>query len=310
MEAVYANGQGDLTALKRTTEPLPEPSIYDVLVETHACGVSRLDCEVRSDDPAVSDVCSGKLGWSISGVAVRVGSRVTEVHTGDRVYGLTGFPTRAGGYAEYGVLPTETVLPVPENLSLIEAAGVPLAAMVAYQALFDIARVRAKHRVLVMGGAGAIGHFATQMARNVGASVCAVASERNHAFLRSLGASEVAPYERESDIAQSPPCDVVIDPIGGSATVLGLKVLVRGGILVSLSKAGRNPHTELRIYSRRIRRYALKPRRATFNAVNAMLERGVLQPAVMVVNGLDELPHAHALSESGHARGSIVCQVR
>jgi NADPH2:quinone reductase len=310
MTAVQAAEHGDVSVLRSCEVALPEPGLYDVLARVHAIGVSRLDCEVRSGVPEVTELCGTRMGWSVAGTAVRTGGKIGHVDVGDRVYGLVGFASRGGGYADFALLPTETVLRIPEAVGFSEAAAVPLAAMVAYQALFDVARLRSKQRVLVTAGAGAIGHFAVQMAAAAGASVSALASERNHAFLRSLGADEVAEHQAAHLQSALSQCDVVIDSVGGQMTALGLRVLSRSGTLVSLSKGGRDPHVALSLSTRRLQRHSLRPRRATLHAVSEMIEQGRLWPTVMEVDGLPELRHAHTLSESGHARGCIVCRLR
>ena len=169
----------------------------------------------------------------VSGTVVATGGPGLGLEVGDEVYGLVRFD-RDGGAAEYVAVPAVDLAPAPRTTSPVEAAALPLAALTAWQALHDHARLQAGEEVLVHGGAGGVGAFAVQLARAAGAHVTATARAADAGLVRGLGAERVVDYEREAFDADGRVFDVVLDTVGGETLDRSFDVLRPGGRLVTL----------------------------------------------------------------------------
>ncbi len=308
MKAVAIDEFGGLEVLKSRVLPVPQPSHEEVLVRVAAAGINPVDWKTRSGAGMAERIKALPfvLGWDIAGTVEQQGRRVTMFEPGDRVMGMVNFPAAGGGYAEFVVAPDTHLVKVPDSLSLRDAAAVPLAALTAWQALFDTARIGAGDRVLIHAAAGGVGHFAVQLAKQKGAYVIGTASARNHEFARSLGCDEVYSYGGDEPWTRIDDVKTVIDTVGGETRAQSLKVLARGGLLVTLqtgdSKAGLNSPT-------RVKQILVKPNQHQLEQIAAMLCDGSLRVQAMAVNGLRNVTEAHSLSESRHVRGKIVVTV-
>ena len=143
--------------------------------------------------------------------------------------------SRNGAYAQYIAVRAAHVAPAPQRLPLAHAAGVPLAALTAWTALFDAAQVEAGQSVLIHAGAGGVGLFAIQLARRAGARVIATASAANHELLRRLGADVVIDYRAADFATDLADIDVVLDTVGGETRERSWPVLRPGGTLVAIA---------------------------------------------------------------------------
>src|SRR6201990_10618 len=198
MKAVRIHKYGGPEGLKYEEAPRPKPQGDEVLIRVHAAGVNPIDWKVREGH--MKDFWPHKfpliLGWDLSGVVEKLGRGVSRFKIGDEGYSLPD-PTRHGAYAAYiGVRDSELALK-PNSLHHIRAAAVPLAALTAWQSLFDTAQLQPGQRVLIHGGGGGVGHFAVQLAQLKGAYVFATASTKNQELLRELGANETIDYTRQ-----------------------------------------------------------------------------------------------------------------
>lgn len=247
------------------------------------------------------------LGWDVSGVVEAVGTGKKNYRAGDSVYAYVDLG-RGGGYAEYIVAKEREISLKPKSLSHTEAAALPLAALTAWQALFDYAQLSAGQTVLIHGAAGGVGTFAVQLARWKGARVIGTASARNHEFLRKLGADQVIDYNTTKFEEVVKDVDVVFDMIGGDTQERSWAVLKKGGMLVSIVQ----PPSAQRAAEFGVRRADLlvEPNAAQLAQLTALIEAGRLKPVVQTVLPLTEVRKAHEMSESGHTRGKIVLQVR
>ena len=173
----------------------------------------------------------------MAGVVEAVGPGVTLYRPGDEVLGMPLFPHLPGAYAEYVVGPGQALRAQARTvLSFEEAAGLPLAALTAWQGLVDTGKLKAGQRVLIHAAAGGVGHLAVQIAKSLGAYVIGTASAAKHEFVRGLGADEVIDYHEADfvDVLREQPVDIVFDPIAGDYSRRSLKVLKDGGVLVSI----------------------------------------------------------------------------
>ena len=209
--------------------PVPEPGPGEVLVRVHAAGITRDELTWPTDRlPAIPS-------YELSGVVAAVGPGVDTVQPGEAVWALTPFD-RDGVAAELAAVPAKLLAPKPRRLGHAECAAVPLAALSAWQGLFDHGGLEAGQRVLVHGAGGGVGRFAVQLARWRGAHVIGTASPAGTAAARSSGADEVLDRTRADALAGLEPVDLVFDTVGGAA-LAGSGALVReGGRVVGVAE--------------------------------------------------------------------------
>ncbi|HEX8869585.1 MAG TPA: NADP-dependent oxidoreductase, partial [Lentzea sp.] len=216
MQAVVADQPGGPEVLRLREVERPVAGPLEVLVRVRAAGVNPSDWKGRASGggrfersfPAI-------LGYDVAGVVEAVGPGVTWLRPGDEVMGMPKFPALPGAYAQYVAAPSRHFVRKPASLSFEEAAGLPLAALTAWQGLVDTARLRAGQRVLVHAAAGGVGHLAVQIAHSLGAEVIGTTSAAKHEFVRSLGADDVIDYRTQdfAEVLSDRPVDVVLDTL-------------------------------------------------------------------------------------------------
>lgn len=230
MRALRAHRRGGPDELGVNTVPVPKIGTNEVLIEVHAAAITFAELswdETWEHVPTIP-------GHEFSGVVVDRGSDVRDPQIGDPVYGLIRFELQ-GAAAEYVTVPAADVAPKPSTLSHAEAASIPLAALTAWQGLYDLAKVQAGERVLIHGGAGGVGAFAVQLADHTGAEVTATArGAQALALCRELGADHVIDTDTDDFTSAGRAFDVVFDTIGGGVLDLSYDVLVPGGRLITL----------------------------------------------------------------------------
>ena len=171
------------------------------------------------------------MGWDFSGVVDSFGSAVHGFNAGDAVFSRPDI-SRNGAYAEFIAVKESELALKPVSIDHVHAAGLALAGLTGWQALFETAKLSAGQRVLIHAAAGGVGHIAVQLAKWKGAHVIGTAAKRNHDFLLQLGVDQAVDYdvERFDEVVQ--PVDVVFDTIGGDTQERSWKVLKRGGVLL------------------------------------------------------------------------------
>src|SRR6266481_1263893 len=201
MKAIRIHNYGGPEVLHYEDAPRPEPQAGEVLVRVHAAGVNPIDWKVREGH--MKDFWPHKLplilGWDVSGTVEKVGPRPAAAgrfKKGDEVYSLPD-PTRNGAYADYIVVRESDLALKPNSLHHIRAAAVPLAALTAWQSLFDTAQLQPGQRVLIHAASGGVGHFAVQLAKWKGARFFATASTKNQDLLRELGVDNAIDYTQQ-----------------------------------------------------------------------------------------------------------------
>jgi len=237
IKAVRIHEFGDADVLQYEDVERPELQAGEVLVRVRAAGVNPIDYWARKFP--LPGITAGQLpyilGWDIAGSVVALGEGVIQFEVGDEVYGMPRFPGEAKGYSEYVAAPVADLARKPQTLTHQEAAGVPMAALTAWQALFDTAHLQAGQTVLITGGAGGVGHYAIQLAKAHGARVLTTTSTRNVEFVHELGADIVIDYTRQPlTDGVTEEIDVVLDTIGQDVLRDAFKVVKRGGWIVSL----------------------------------------------------------------------------
>ena len=192
MQQVQLVEWGGPEVLHLAEVPVPEPVRGHVVVRVQAAGVNPIDTTTRKGlGPAAQLADTSKpvvLGWDIAGVVTAVAGDYTGFAVGDRVFGMVNFPVLGNAYAQYALVPAYQLAHAPDNVPMEQLGAAPLAALTAYQALFEVARLAAGERILIHAGAGGVGHMAIQLAAAAGAQVYTTASARNREFVESLGA--------------------------------------------------------------------------------------------------------------------------
>jgi NADPH:quinone reductase-like Zn-dependent oxidoreductase len=309
MTAVRISRFGGPDVLQVEQVPRPEPGPGELLVRVHAAAINPVDTGVRAgQSQGIADARLPYIpGYDLSGVVAEVGEGVTRFAPGDEVFAMLDL-RRGGAYAEYAIVRDAEAAAKPRSVTHAEAASLPLVALTVWQAFFATADLQPGQTVLIHAGAGGVGSAAIQIARWRGARVIATASERNHEFMRSLGADVVIDYttQRFEDIARD--VDVVLDPIGGETQVRSLATLRDGGILVGLmglTAAARSPARNVRATAILVDADSAQLRR-----IAELVDAGDLRPIVSHLLPLDQAPDAHRQSETRRTRGKIVLEVR
>jgi NADPH:quinone reductase-like Zn-dependent oxidoreductase len=317
VKAVRYHDYGGPEVLCYEDAPIPEPGPPDVLVRVHAAAVNPADRQIRAGLRFRLEKPFAFIpGCEVSGVVEQTGSDVTQFAVGDGVYGMTGF---GGGYAEYVVAAEDNLGRKPASVDHVHAAALPVAALTAWDALFEVANLVAGQTVLIHAAAGGVGHIAVQLAKWQGAQVIGTASARNEAFVRELGAEEFIDYRAAAFEYVVRDVDVVVDAIpreaddatdvlAGETMARSWAVLKDGGILVSICA---NPALGPEAQKRGLRgAYArAKPGGDLLNRIAGLVDEGKLRPDVGTVLPLREARHAHELIQTGHTRGKIVLRV-
>lgn len=308
MKAVRIHQYGNAEVLRYEEAPLPEIPADDVLVRVVAASVNPVDWKVR--EGYLKDMLPYEfpltLGWDVSGVVEAVGAAVKDFKPGDAVYSRPDIK-RNGSYAEYIAVRADELAHKPTTISHVEAASLPLAAITAWEVLFSTARLQAGQRVLIHAGSGGVGSLAIQLAKSCGAYVITTTSEKNKAFVEALGADEVIDYTTEAFQETVSDVDLVFDTLGGDVQELSWGVLKRDGILVSII----SPPSEERAKSTGVRCafVFIEPSAVILTHLAGLVDDGIIRPIVGAEFALEDIVEAHALSESGHARGKIVLYV-
>ncbi|MFC9559552.1 NADP-dependent oxidoreductase [Agromyces sp. NPDC056965] len=315
MRALVIDQTGGADELHIAEVPDPIRISDEVVVRVVAAGVNPIDAKTRSGRGVSRAIPSypAVLGGDFAGVVESVPYSAHPLQPGDRVYGMGRVPRLGGSYAELISVSSMSLTRMPATLSFAEAAAVPLAALTAWGAVVDTARVHDGQRVLIHAGAGGVGHFAVQFAAYFGAVVTTTGSARNADFLRDLGARRVIDYtaERFEEVATDQ--DVVIDLIGNVTDATGtrsLDSLRQGGLIVTVP-TGAWPTMAEEAAARGIRStgYTVAPDARTLSVITRLIDDGAVRVHVEREFPLEEGAAAHRLLEAGHVRGKIVLRV-
>lgn len=306
MHAIRQESFGGPEVLHLVEVDRPEPGPTEVLVRVHAAGVNPIDWKSRAA-PGLFQAPPFTVGWDVSGVIEAVAMGVNRFAPGDEVFGMPWFPREAGTYAEYVTAPSRHFARKPARLSHVEAAGIPLAGLTAWQILVETADIQPGQRVLVTAAAGGVGHLAVQIAKARGAYVIGTARRVKHEFLRELGADEVIDYTTTDVAVATDDLDLVVDLLGGKSSVRAVPTLRPGGLLVPLTGGG-DPAiaTAAAEHGVRVARFLVEPDHAGLEGLAAMVDAGQLRVEIDTVLPLAQAPRAHQIGETGRTRGKIV----
>jgi NADPH:quinone reductase-like Zn-dependent oxidoreductase len=308
MKAVRIHTYGGPEVLKYEEAPCPKPGPSELLIRVHAAGVNPVDWKIREGyfKQRLNHSLPLILGWDLSGVIETTGPDSVRLKAGDEVYSRPDF-SRDGAYAEYIVVRETEVALKPKSIDHIYAAAIPLAALTAWQSLFDAAGLSAGQMVLIHAAAGGVGSFAVQLAKWKGAHVIGTASKRNQDFVRNLGADQTIDYQttRFEDVVHE--VDVVFDTIGGDTQKRSWKMLKKGEILVSIV----DPPSAEAAAAHGVRQASVfvQPSATQLTELANLVDSGKIKPIVETVLPLSDARRAHELGQTGHTRGKIVLRV-
>ena len=315
MKAIAIQEFGGRDKLKVLDLPVPEVGPQDVLIQVKAAGVNPVDWKIR--EGFLRDLLPHHfpviLGWDAAGIISQVGSDVTRLKVGDEVYAYCRMAViQHGAYAEWISLPETNVSVKPKNVSFEEAATIPLAALTAYQSLFEAAGLQQGESVLIHAAAGGVGGFAVQLARHRGAKVFGTASPGNHEYVKGLGAELVIDYNTQDfrQVVRSVRpggVDVVLDCVGGDVVEQSLDILNSNGRLVTIAESGLVK--KLRAQGVNAHFVFVAPSSSQLDEITTLTESRKIHTHISSRFSLVEAAKAHELIESQHVRGKIVLTI-
>ncbi|AZO44940.1 NADP-dependent oxidoreductase [Mesorhizobium sp. M7D.F.Ca.US.005.01.1.1] len=294
MRAVIQNSVGGPDVLVIANQPDPTPKAGEVLVRVKAAGINPVDGSVRAGHYQLLGEPPFILGWDISGTIEALGAGVTGFKIGDEVFGMPRFPKQAAAYAELAVVPADEIALKPKGADHLQAGALPLAGLTAWQGLVRHGGLKSGQRVLVHAGAGGVGHLAVQIAKARGAYVIATASPQKLDFVRKLGADEVIDYTKGDFTDQVRDIDLVLEPLGGEHAERSLKVLKRGGVLVSLLNVSDATRAQASAQGIRVERMSVVPDRKGLQELAQLIDAKKLAVHVAKSFPLDQAGAAHA----------------
>ncbi|TSE09209.1 NADP-dependent oxidoreductase [Mesorhizobium intechi] len=320
-------------ALRLAEMPEPELRDNDVLVEIHAAGVNLFDSKLRDGEfkLIVPYRLPFILGHDVAGVVVRAGSKVRKFKPGDEVYARPR-DGRIGTFAEFIAMDEADVALKPKNLSMEEAASIPLIGLTAWQLLVETAGLKRGQKVFIQAGSGGVGTFAIQLAKHLGATVATTASAANADLVKALGADTVIDYKKDDFEKILQGYDVVLNSQDAKTLEKSLHVLKPGGKLISISGppdpvfAGKQKlnmvlKLVVRLLSRGIRSKArragvgysflfMRAQGDQLGNITSLIESGFIRPVIDRTFPFEKTNEALAYVEAGRAKGKVVVKVR
>ena len=333
MKAYTVNRYGKKEKLHLTTMSEPVVKENEVLVQIHSAGVNLLDSLLRNGDFKIFLPYKPpfKLGHDVAGVITKVGSGVSKFKVGDEVYSRPA-DYNIGAFAEQIAINEKDIALKPKNISMEEAASIPLVGLTSWQALVEIANLKKGQKVFIQAGSGGVGTFAIQLAKHLGATVATTTSAANISLVKSLGADVVIDYKSEDFETKLKDYDVVLYSNRDKKNLeKSLRILKTGGQLISLTgpptpefakQLGLAWHLKLitKLLSIGVKKQAKKLNvnftflfmRAEGNQlsqITKLIESGVIKPVVDKVFPFKQTNEAMAYVETGRAKGKVVVQV-
>jgi NADPH:quinone reductase-like Zn-dependent oxidoreductase len=302
MHAVLIRRFGGPEVVEYADVPTPVPRAGELLLKVEAASLNPVDLKIRSGGyPVVKeDKLPFVLGRDFSATVLQ--SDDAALPPGTLVHGMADM--KHGALAQYTIARPGQIAAVPGALDRMAAAAVPLAALTAWQGLFDHGGLRAGQRVLIHAGAGGVGHFAVQFAKARGAHVIATVSTDDVELTRSLGADEVIDHVQERFETKTRDIDLVFDLIGGEVQERSWAVLRRGGTLVST--VGQPPQQKAEAIGVRAVGYQAKPDANQLREIDALIQAGKVRPVVSRKYALGDAKEALRRLEDGHVTGKLV----
>ena len=302
----------------------PDPAADEVLVKVRAASLNRWDWHFVTGLPYITRVACGLrrprrepaiVGSDIAGVVVEVGADVARLQPGDQVYGAVDF----GGCAQFIAVPADKVQRMPSRLSFEQAAAVPVAGMTAVQGLVDAGHVTSGDRVLINGASGAVGTFAVQIAKALGAQVTGVCSSRDIEQTRALGADRVIDDTDDGFADRDERYDVMLDLAPFHTLSESLSVLAKDGRYVLFGNSGGDwlagalglPALKLRSWfvSQTLIARESRPSQDSWDLLHRLIQAGRVKPVIDRSYRLADTATALDYIGQGHARANVVIKI-
>ena len=333
MKAFVVNRYGKKEKLQLTTIAEPAVGQKDVLVQIYATGVNLLDSKIKGGEfklflPYKPPFA---LGHDVAGVVVNIGAGVKQFKVGDEVYARPS-DHRIGTFAEYISMNENDVALKPKNLTMEEAASVPLVGLTAWQALVEKANLKKGQKVFIQAGSGGVGTFAIQLAKHLGATVATTTSAANVDLVKSLGADIVIDYKKEDFETKLKDYDVVLNSQDSKTLEKSLRVLKTGGKLISISgppdpdfgdaiKASWFLKLIFKFISSGVRKKAkhlnvkfsflfMRANGSQLTEITHLIDSGVIRPVMDKVFPFEQTNEALAYVETGRTKGKVVITIK
>lgn len=287
----------------------PELPVDSVLIEVHAAAINPIDWIIMEGH--MQEMLAYELPWTIgfdvSGVVAEVGAGTAAFSVGDEVFARAD-GMQAGTMAEFAAVKADDLAIKPANISHAEAAGVPLAGLTAWQALFDKGGLQSGQRVLIHAGSGGVGTLAIQMAKHAGAWVASTASAENRALVEDMGADQFVDYSNEQfeDVVDT--CDLVFDMLGGDILKRSFAVVKPGGTIVSIK--GDAPEGLVEERGVTFHQFFMEPDGKQLAEIAALITDGSIRPVLDSTFELGDVVAAYDHARSGNANGKVAIAVR
>ncbi len=332
MEAFIVNHYGKKEELRLTDIAEPVVKGNDVLVQIHSASVNQLDSKIRNGEFKL--ILPYKppfiLGHDLAGVVTKVGSNISKFKVGDEVYARPA-DHRIGTFAEFISMNEKDVAMKPKNLSMEEAASIPLVGLTAWQALIEKANLKKGQKVFIQAGSGGVGTFAIQLVKHLGATVATTTSTTNIDLVKSLGADIIIDYKKEDFETILKDYDVVLNSQDTKTLEKSLQILKTGGKIISISgppdpdfgkeiNANWFLKTVLKFLSANIRKKAkrlgvnfsflfMRAQGEQLSEITKLIESGVIKPVIDKVFPFEQTNEAMSYIETGRAKGKVVVKV-
>jgi len=330
MKAAYINRYSNINDVQLGEQPTPVLTENDVLIKVHAASINPLDLRVLEGEfKAILPVqFPFILGNDFAGTVVQVGANVNNFKAGDEVYAKTDLN---GAFAEYTVVQQSSLALKPKNISMELAASLPLVSLTAWQALVEIAKVKAGQKVLIHAGSGGVGSVAIQLAKYLGATVATTTSGKNIRWVSALGADMIIDYKTTDFEQVLKDYDVVLDTQGGKTLEKSLNIVKRGGRIISISGPPDREFAEaihanwllkciIPLLSWSIRNKAKKrgitysflfmqPNGQQLSEISKLVDVGKINPVVDKTYEFSEIKDAFQYVNTGRAKGKVVLKI-
>ena len=295
--------------------PIPEPKSDEVQIQVEYVSVNPVDWKLS--EGVLKEALPHKLpvtvGWDVSGLICKVGSDVRNFRPGDPVFAYCRKEiVQEGTYAEFVTFAAKHVALKPKSLTFEQAASIPLCALTAWQAFFDVGKLQKGETLLIHAGAGGVGSFAIQMAKWIGSKIYTTASSSNHSYVKMLGADIAIDYKNENfvDVIHSHEpggVDIVFDCVGGKTQNESFKILKKGGRLVSI--VGKPDQKLADEYGVSGLLAFVRPNGEQLRKIGQLFDEGTLEPPNITIIPFASAKEALRENRKGHTRGKIVVRV-
>jgi NADPH:quinone reductase-like Zn-dependent oxidoreductase len=304
MKAVRIHKFGAPEVILIEDVPKPVPNDGEVVVKVEAAGVGPWDALIRRGESALPQTLPLTLGSDFSGVIDSIGSGVEQFKIGDEVFGVTA-ESFTGACAEYARAKSSMIAPKPRTINHGHAASVPVVSVTAWQMVFEFAQLSAGQSVLIHGGAGNVGAYAVQFAKEAGAMVITTAAAGDASYIRSLGGLGVIDYRASRFEEKVKEVDAVIDTVGGEILERSYAVVKRGGVIVSSSAVPSQEKAEQ--HGLRASFFLVQVTAERLKEIANLIDAGRIKTEVGEVLWLDQARQAHEMLEGApHRRGKII----